>query len=58
MKPGGGGSPEPGGALSAAIQRDFGGLAALRKELQAAGMTQFGSGWAWLVADGEGGWVL
>ena len=54
MKPGGGGSPRSGSKLAASIDRDFGGLDGLRKELQAAGMTQFGSGWAWLVADGEG----
>ena len=34
MKPGGGGSPAPGGKLAAAIDRDFGSLDGLRKELQ------------------------
>lgn len=49
MKPGGGG--EPTGELAQAIARDFGSYEAFRKELVQAGMTQFGSGWAWLVLD-------
>lgn len=53
MKPGGGGSPAP-GPLAEAIERDFGGVGKLRQELQTAGLTQFGSGWAWLVCDDEG----
>ena len=36
MKPGGGGSPDAGGKLAAAIDRDFGSLDGLRKELQVA----------------------
>ena len=51
MKPGGGG--EPAGALAARISRSFGSPDALRKELAAAANGQFGSGWAWLVRDGE-----
>ena len=45
-----GGGPE--GALLAAINRDFGSLAALKEQLTAAASTQFGSGWAWLVLEG------
>ena len=50
LKPGGGG--EPSGKLAAAIKRDFGSLAKLKEELTSAALTQFGSGWAWLVVEG------
>jgi Fe-Mn family superoxide dismutase len=49
MKPQGGGKPA--GALAAAIDRDFGSFENFRKEFINAGMTQFGSGWAWLVVE-------
>lgn len=52
MKPGGGGAPK--GDLAAAIDRDFGGLDGFAEAFSNAGATQFGSGWAWLVAqDGK-----
>ena len=50
MKKGGGGKPT--GAIAAAIDRDFGSYDNFRKEFINAGMTQFGSGWAWLVVEG------
>jgi superoxide dismutase, Fe-Mn family len=50
MKPGGGG--EPTGALAAAITADLGGFAAFKEVFAKAGMTRFGSGWAWLVVRG------
>ncbi len=50
MKPGGGG--EPTGAIAAAIKDAFGDYAGFRKAFAEAGATQFGSGWAWLVAKG------
>jgi len=50
MKPKGGGKPS--GALAAAIDRDFGSYDNFRKEFINGGMTQFGSGWVWLVNDG------
>jgi len=50
MKPGGGG--QPGGELAQAIGRAFGSYDAFVKEISQAGITQFGSGWAWLVLDG------
>ena len=50
MKPKGGG--EPTGALRAAIDRDFGSFAKFKEEFTTAAMTQFGSGWAWLVVEG------
>jgi Fe-Mn family superoxide dismutase len=47
MKPkGGGGMP---GALEAKVNADFGGKDKLREAFVNGGMTQFGSGWVWLV---------
>ena len=40
-------------ALKAKMEASFGSVAACRKELTAAATSQFGSGWAWLVADGD-----
>lgn len=51
MKPGGGGVPQ--GELAKLIERDFGSFDAFKKEFKQAGATQFGSGWAWLVLDGD-----
>ncbi|MEZ5075999.1 MAG: superoxide dismutase [Solirubrobacterales bacterium] len=52
MGPGGGG--EPGGALGEAIASTFGSFDAFREEFKAAGIGQFGSGWAWLVKNADG----
>jgi Fe-Mn family superoxide dismutase len=49
MKPGGGGQPS--GALADKINADFGSYEAFVEQFKAAGATQFGSGWAWLVLD-------
>ena len=46
------GGPRPAGELGQRIEASFGSLEALKKELVDAGAGQFGSGWAWLVADG------
>ncbi len=46
------GGPAPAGPLAERIEASFGNLEALKKELVAAGLGQFGSGWAWLVAEG------
>ena len=51
MGPGKGG--EPTGELGAAIDATFGGFDAFTEAFAAAGMTRFGSGWAWLVVDGD-----
>jgi Fe-Mn family superoxide dismutase len=51
MRPKGGG--RPGGVLAEKIDAAFGGFEALKKELAAAAVKQFGSGWAWLVSDGH-----
>ena len=50
MSPDGGG--EPSGALADAIEQAFGGLDALKEEVNDAGVKRFGSGWTWMVADG------
>jgi Fe-Mn family superoxide dismutase len=50
MKPNGGGAPT--GDLLAAITRDFGSVEKLTEEMTNAAVTQFGSGWAWLVENG------
>jgi len=49
MKPHGGGRPS--GDLADAIGRDLGGFAKFTEDFAAAATGQFGSGWAWLVAD-------
>ncbi len=40
-------------ALSAKINASFPGLAELKKELAAAALGQFGSGWVWLVVEAD-----
>jgi superoxide dismutase, Fe-Mn family len=49
MKPNGGGAPA--GDLAQGVTRDFGGLDKFKELFKAAAVGQFGSGWAWLVAD-------
>lgn len=49
MKPNGGGTPS--GELAAKIDADFGSFEKFVEAFKAAGATQFGSGWAWLVLD-------
>jgi Fe-Mn family superoxide dismutase len=50
MSPGGGGAPD--GELGEAIASAFGSFDAFKEQFEAAGVGQFGSGWAWLVLDG------
>jgi Fe-Mn family superoxide dismutase len=50
LKPGGGG--EPPAALKQKIETAFGSVDACKKELANMAVSQFGSGWAWLVLDG------
>ncbi len=47
------GGGEPPAALKQKIEAAFGNVDACKKELAAAATTQFGSGWAWLVLDGD-----
>ncbi len=52
LSPNGGGQPT--GAIADRIAADFGGYDAFRAQITDAGLTQFGSGWAWLVeTDGK-----
>jgi len=49
MKPNGGGAPV--GELADRIARDFGSLEKFKEMFKQAAVGQFGSGWAWLVAE-------
>lgn len=52
MSRSGGGSPKT--DIGAKIVEDFGGFEEFKTELTNAALTQFGSGWAWLVLTKEG----
>ncbi len=52
LSPNGGGTPS--GDLAAAIDEVFGSFDELKKKLQEAGATRFGSGWSWLIVDESG----
>jgi Fe-Mn family superoxide dismutase len=49
---GGGGSPS--GDVAKAIEKSFGTFDHFKEEFAKAGMGRFGSGWAWLVVQGDG----
>ena len=49
MRPNGGGAPT--GTIADHIKDSFGDYAKFREEFATAAVTQFGSGWAWLVQD-------
>jgi superoxide dismutase, Fe-Mn family len=51
LKPKGGG--EPPAALKQLMQSAFGSVEGCKKELSTAAVGQFGSGWAWLIMEGE-----
>ena len=51
MMPDGGG--QPGGKLLGAIKGAFGNFKVFKDTMREAAMSQFGSGWAWLVDDGS-----
>ncbi|AXJ02534.1 superoxide dismutase, Fe-Mn family [Cyclonatronum proteinivorum] len=52
LSPNGGGNPT--GELAGAIDSTFGSFDAFKEAFANAAATRFGSGWAWLVVDGEG----
>ncbi|MBK8323877.1 MAG: twin-arginine translocation signal domain-containing protein [Betaproteobacteria bacterium] len=52
LKPGGGGKPPA--KLAKKIDEAFGNFDEFRKQFAAMTVSQFGSGWGWLVADGAG----
>lgn len=52
IKPGG--ATEPKGKLQEAITTEFGSVDKFTETMTQAGMTRFGSGWAWLAIDGGG----
>jgi Fe-Mn family superoxide dismutase len=52
LSPSGGGAPK--GELAAAIDAELGGFDAFKEAFAKAGMTRFGSGWAWLVVKADG----
>jgi Fe-Mn family superoxide dismutase len=56
MGPNGGG--EPTGALADAIKQAFGSFDAFKQQLTQAALGRFGSGWAWLSVDRNGGLVI
>ena len=53
MGPNCGGKPE--GKIAAAIDRDFGSFEEFKSNFSSAAGTRFGSGWAWLCVDLNGG---
>jgi superoxide dismutase, Fe-Mn family len=52
MAPGGNGEPSP--ELTTAINDAFGGMDVFKDTFGAKGLSQFGSGWAWLIVDENG----
>jgi len=52
LSPNGGG--EPTGELAEEINATFGSFEELKKKLQEAGATRFGSGWSWLIVGADG----
>ena len=52
MTPTGGGSPSP--RVANLIKRDFGGVDEFKQRFAEAASGEFGSGWAWLVANDDG----
>ena len=53
LSPNGGGNPD--GDLGSAIDAAFGSFDAFKTEFANAAATRFGSGWAWLSVDADGG---
>jgi len=53
LSPNGGGAPS--GELGAAIDKAFGSFEEFKKAFSTSAATNFGSGWTWLVKNGDGG---
>ena len=51
MKPEGGGGPD--GEIASSINEAFGSFDVFKTRLEEAGLKRFGSGWAWLIVDGN-----
>lgn len=47
------GGGEPSGKLAEQIAKDFGSFSSFKAQFKQAAVSQFGSGWAWLVWDGK-----
>ncbi len=43
----------PVGQVAKALEQTFGSFEAFKEQFHKAGMTRFGSGWAWLIVDGQ-----
>jgi Fe-Mn family superoxide dismutase len=56
LKPKAGGPPT--GTVAAAIAKSFGSFDQFKEKFTAAGVTLFGSGWAWLVKNPDGGLAI
>lgn len=56
LSPQGGGAPS--GQLARAIEDTFGSYNRFKEEFTKSAVTTFGSGWAWLVKDADGGLAL
>ena len=56
LSPNGGG--EPTGVLAEKINQAFGSFDSFKEKISALALSQFGSGWAWLSVDKNGGLVL
>jgi Fe-Mn family superoxide dismutase len=52
LAPNAGGTPK--GKLADAINTAFGSFDAFKEKMSTAGLTRFGSGWAWLIKDADG----
>lgn len=51
LSPQGGGAPQ--GALASAIENELGGFEKMKSDFNNAGMTRFGSGWAWICVKAD-----
>ena len=52
LAPDGGGKPD--GTIAGLLERDFGGVDEFKQAFAEAALSEFGSGWAWLVSDWSG----